>query len=168
MLWEDDEPVQLTAEILPSNPYGLSVSWSSSDESVVTISEDGMVTVVGVGTATITASLRGYMITSSISVRVQARNAPVELPFARTMFNTGYDKAFISLIGKRFEPERTMTRHELTVIMERFFQLADGLEPVMPNLYTDIWEEADYAPALRNLDRWGIVKIGRASCRERV
>lgn len=51
-----------------------------------------------------------------------------------------------------------MTRHELTVIMERFFQLADGLEPVMPNLYTDIWEEADYAPALRNLDRWGIVK----------
>ena len=158
LLWEDDEPVQLTAEILPSNPYGLSVSWSSSDESVVTVTEDGMVTVVGMGTATITASLRGYMITSSISVRVQARNAPVELPFARTMFNTGYDKAFISLIGKRFEPERTMTRHELTVIMERFFQLADGLEPVMPNLYTDIWEEADYAPALRNLDRWGIVK----------
>jgi len=44
----------LTASVLPStaNP---SVIWSSSDESIATVDEDGVVTAVAEGTATITA-----------------------------------------------------------------------------------------------------------------
>ena len=50
-------------EVLPAptltNPYNLTVSYSSSDESVATVDADGNVTGVAVGTATITASFEG-------------------------------------------------------------------------------------------------------------
>ena len=50
-------------EVLPAptltNPYNLTVSYSSSDESVATVDADGNVTGVAVGTATITATFDG-------------------------------------------------------------------------------------------------------------
>ena len=42
-----------------TNTSGLPVTWSSSDETVATVAQDGTITVVGVGTATITASNAG-------------------------------------------------------------------------------------------------------------
>ncbi|MDE6027033.1 MAG: hypothetical protein K2G23_03060, partial [Muribaculaceae bacterium] len=42
-----------------SNPHDLPLSWSSSDESVATVDEDGKVTLVGGGTAVIEASTEG-------------------------------------------------------------------------------------------------------------
>jgi len=49
------EGVQLTATVLPSKA-SQEVTWSSSDKSVATVSEDGYVTAVAVGTVTITAT----------------------------------------------------------------------------------------------------------------
>lgn len=43
-------------------------SWSSSDENVATVSSGGLVTSVGPGTCTITASHSGLTGTSSVSV----------------------------------------------------------------------------------------------------
>ena len=45
----------LTAEITPSNATDKSVTWSSSAETVATVSQDGVVTAVGSGKAVITA-----------------------------------------------------------------------------------------------------------------
>ena len=45
---------QLTATVTPSNATDKSVTWSSSDTSVATVSYSGLVTTQGVGTATIT------------------------------------------------------------------------------------------------------------------
>lgn len=52
---EIGETYLLMAEILPENTTNKSVSWLSSDEEIVTIDEDGYVTAVGEGEATITA-----------------------------------------------------------------------------------------------------------------
>ena len=45
---------QLTATITPGDATDLSVAWASSDTRVATVDNDGLVTVVGPGTATIT------------------------------------------------------------------------------------------------------------------
>lgn len=42
-----------------TNPNALTLTWTSSDESVVTVDSDGNVTLVGVGTATISALFAG-------------------------------------------------------------------------------------------------------------
>lgn len=49
----NNEPIQLTATIYPSNATNKNVSWSSSDIGVVTVSNTGLVTPVDVGTAKI-------------------------------------------------------------------------------------------------------------------
>ena len=48
--------VQLTATVLPENASNKNVTWSSSNESVATVSSEGVVTAVASGTATITAT----------------------------------------------------------------------------------------------------------------
>ena len=50
------ETLQLIATVLPENASNKSVTWSSNDESVATVSETGLVTAVANGTATITAT----------------------------------------------------------------------------------------------------------------
>ena len=50
-----DEPSQLKAAVLPEDATNLTVNWSTSDALVATV-DNGMVTPVGAGTATITAT----------------------------------------------------------------------------------------------------------------
>ena len=47
---------QLTATAYPNDAYDKSIKWESSDNSVATVSDDGLVTAVGKGTATIKAT----------------------------------------------------------------------------------------------------------------
>lgn len=50
-----DETVTLTANVLPNNAVNKVVEWSSSDNSIATVSSEGIVTAIGSGVATITA-----------------------------------------------------------------------------------------------------------------
>lgn len=50
------ESVKLIATVLPETTLNKSVTWSSSDPHVASVSEDGTVTAIGVGTAIITAT----------------------------------------------------------------------------------------------------------------
>ena len=50
------ETATLVATVMPEDATDRSVTWSSSDPSVATVSDDGVVTAVSVGTATITAT----------------------------------------------------------------------------------------------------------------
>lgn len=52
------DPVQIKATLLPAGSTG-TISWTSSDPSVVTVDDTGLVTAVGKGSATITATLPG-------------------------------------------------------------------------------------------------------------
>ncbi|MBR4774972.1 MAG: Ig domain-containing protein [Bacteroidales bacterium] len=48
----------LTATVLPENATYPAITWASSDESVITVSSEGVVTSVSAGTATITATAK--------------------------------------------------------------------------------------------------------------
>jgi len=67
---EVDETVQLHAVVEPENATNKSVTWSSSDEAVATVSETGLVTAVAVGTADITVTTEDGSKTDSITVIV--------------------------------------------------------------------------------------------------
>jgi len=51
-----DETLQLTATVSPENATNQNVTWSSNNTAVATISNDGLVTAVSVGIATITVT----------------------------------------------------------------------------------------------------------------
>jgi len=51
-----DDPIQLEATVLPETTSNKDVTWTSSDESIATVDETGIVTAVSAGTATITCT----------------------------------------------------------------------------------------------------------------
>lgn len=59
---------QLTAEVSPKIATDQTILWSSSDEQVATVSDEGMVTAVGVGTCTITAVAGGCSAVCAVTV----------------------------------------------------------------------------------------------------
>jgi len=67
------ENVTLTTIVEPADATDASVTWSSSDESVATISSEGIVTAVAAGTATITATANdGSGVVGTCTVVVKA------------------------------------------------------------------------------------------------
>ena len=52
-----DAPIQLRAVWYPTDVAEVTVVWSSSDEEVASVTQDGLVSAVGAGQATITAKV---------------------------------------------------------------------------------------------------------------
>ena len=73
---------QITYTLTPSNS-GDPIQWSSSDTSVCTVNDSGVVTAVGCGTATITATSNGHSDTCSVS------NTNIELTGFSRAIRTG-------------------------------------------------------------------------------
>ncbi len=65
----NDSPIRLTYE---TEPVGVNVDlvWESSDESVATVSDNGIVTPVGIGTANITATVKDTEVQGVCQVKV--------------------------------------------------------------------------------------------------
>ena len=59
------ESITLEATVLPEDATDKSVTWTTSDEAVVTVDADGKVTAVGTGKATITATLNDNSVISA-------------------------------------------------------------------------------------------------------
>lgn len=73
---EGDEPATLTATVEPTDATNPTVTWSSSNDSVVTVA-DGKVTAVAAGSATITAiSVDDPAITATCEVTVKEASDP--------------------------------------------------------------------------------------------
>lgn len=72
--WVDQtQPVQLTYTITPSTEQDTAnVVWTSSNTSVATVSDTGLVTPISNGNVTITATVQGTTITDSISMTISA------------------------------------------------------------------------------------------------
>ena len=60
----------LTATVAPENADNKNVTWTSSDTSVATVSESGLVTAIGEGTATITVTTEDGSFTATCTVTV--------------------------------------------------------------------------------------------------
>lgn len=61
---------QLTATVLPANANNKAVTWSSSNTSVATVSSNGLITAVGVGSCTITVTTQDGGKTATCAVTV--------------------------------------------------------------------------------------------------
>ena len=128
----EGDTVQLTATVEPSNATNKGVTWSSSAENVATV-EDGNVTAVGAGEATITVTTEDGSCTANctVTVREDVPDRPVSIPDtheieliageggeAKTNFSNagagtkitvtatpdeGYELAYITVDGERID-----------------------------------------------------------------
>lgn len=69
----------------------LTIEWASSDESVVTVDENGVVTAVGAGEADITASVKDADISSTTHVKVVILPTGVDAPDTLELYTNGED-----------------------------------------------------------------------------
>ena len=70
----EGETLMLTANVSPESAFNLSLTWTSSDESVATVDAEGKVTTLAAGVATITATANdGSGVTASCEVAVSVK-----------------------------------------------------------------------------------------------
>ena len=81
MTLEKGASEQLTATVEPANAANKNVTWSSSDETVATVDENGLVTAVAEGSATITAATANGL-SAACTVTVQEPVAGKDLSVA--------------------------------------------------------------------------------------
>ena len=74
------DTVDLVANVIPSDADDKSLTWSSSDTSIATVSAQGHVAAVAAGDATITVSAGGHSDAYNISVRIRDGDAPAPTP----------------------------------------------------------------------------------------
>lgn len=103
------QPYQIDYTLTPSLVDYTYVRWSSSDATVVTVDEFGVITPVGVGSATVTVVDNNGMITRSVNVSVLNYIALVDftLPFSQWAMNSGQ----VKVIEPTFTPEDTTERN---------------------------------------------------------
>jgi uncharacterized protein YjdB len=70
---------KLTATILPSNAADKSLAWESSDDTVATVTSEGLVTAVAAGSAAISVKTADGNKTDSCSVTVPAGSVEVSV-----------------------------------------------------------------------------------------
>ncbi|WP_169513390.1 Ig-like domain-containing protein [Flexithrix dorotheae] len=73
---DEGQTSQLTATIAPSNASDQSVVWSTSNAAIATVDNNGLVTAVAAGSATITATSNDGGFTDSAAVTVNAVSLP--------------------------------------------------------------------------------------------
>lgn len=89
------DKLTLAAQVTPDDAYYQDVTWTSSDPEVATVSEDGVVTAVSGGTATITAaSSQPDGPSASVTVTVPRSFSHYELDVEKTEYK----------IGEKFDP----------------------------------------------------------------
>lgn len=73
------EKKQLTVTIQPTNAYNKKLEWASSDRSIVRVDENGVITGVSSGTATITATSLDSGVSDTITVSVKVKPKTITL-----------------------------------------------------------------------------------------
>ena len=82
------DKVQLNATILPTEASGLPVTWTSSDENIVTVDETGLVTSIKPGNAVVTASCESVKATCKIVVR-EVSVSSISLNYSNVILKKG-------------------------------------------------------------------------------
>lgn len=102
-----DEMVRINAIVEPDNAIDKSISWESDDEAVATVSEEGIVTAVSVGTAIITATCGDVSATCKITVK-PVPASEVILDVENMLLQPGERKALTATITPENTTDKTI------------------------------------------------------------
>lgn len=100
------ETYQLSAKVLPIEATNKSISWTSSNPNVATVTDSGLVTAVSNGVTTITAKTQdgGYTATCEVTVEIpEAPNIPV------TNVNLNTQRITLSQVGSSYQLKAEVT-----------------------------------------------------------
>ena len=104
------ETVKLLAIVLPSNATDKEVTWSSSKQSVATITQDGLVTAISEGTSNITAMAGGKTGTCIVTVRKRVvAVSSIELNKTELSLVEGEDFTLVATIKPDDATDKTVT-----------------------------------------------------------
>ncbi len=92
---------QFTAMVHPWNTVNKDVIWSSSDDSVAVVDENGLVTAIGVGEATITATTAVGALSASAEIEVKDEKA---IEYTGNIIGTSYGFADEEMSWASFNP----------------------------------------------------------------
>lgn len=150
-----DEPYQLTWAAIPEKPSNRRFRWTSSDPSVATVDENGLVTFRGVGRCTITLTTDNG---KSSSIRVTVSEP---LPLTRqpeSLFDFLHNEAWMELDEEEnFYPELPMTRAQAVELLDLFLNPNANWTATAELPYLDVTGEEKYADALRRMTGAGVV-----------
>ena len=99
---------QLTATVLPEDASDKSVKWISSDENVCTISETGLVTTIGVGTATVTVTSVDGGKTATCEVTISIPVKSIVLNMATLQMKVGESQELKAIVSPDNATDKTL------------------------------------------------------------
>ena len=105
----EGETQTLTATISPDNASDKSVTWSSSDEAVAKVDQNGKVTAVKAGTATITVTTKDGGKTATCSVTVIAKVASVSLDKTSMTLTVGETQTLTATVAPDNAQDKSVT-----------------------------------------------------------
>lgn len=111
--------MQLSAIVAPDNATDKTVIWSSSDQNIATVNENGLVTGVASGTATITAKAGEQSATCTVTVKTRSSSGSSNPSYAVTT-PSQTENGTVSVTPKSAKKGATVT---LTVTPDEGYQL---------------------------------------------
>lgn len=120
-------------------------TWTSSNEDVATVDENGNITLVGKGTATVKVKVNGIVKNIPVTVKeATATPVPTVKPTEAPVINTEYTKPYASGYDDgSFLPNNNITRGELAAMIARLSygdDLPEGMyQASFPDVDSDAW-----------------------------
>lgn len=162
-----DAPVELGVTVYPLRARVLRIIWTSSDTSVATVSEDGVIRFVGTGSAVITASVPEYYDGNSILCSASVQVTVVESwkdTYPNSIFDFGYTESFLTTNvtdsengeGQLFQPAESITRGEIAQVLAQFYVENPAWEHSGPTEFADLTGEESYAESVLLLSSKGV------------
>lgn len=150
-----DGPYQLRVVTVPAMPIDRRYTWTTSDPSVVTVNQYGVLTFRGEGSAVITITTsNGREATATVVVSAVLPATQVK----DGLFNFQYTGHWALLDGDyAFRPKLGMTRGELVTLLDLFLNPSDQWQATQELAYIDVTGREKYYDALKRLTGAGVI-----------
>ncbi|MBO5371378.1 MAG: Ig-like domain-containing protein [Lachnospiraceae bacterium] len=121
----------VTATVAPANATDKTITWSTSDEAVATVAEDGTITAVAAGTATVTATSNNGK-TATVAVTVEEADNLVdrtEEGITSIVADANKDLTVTYTIGGK-TIEQTITAEQMDKAYNKYLEALEEIESV--------------------------------------